>query len=115
LVKVRDLIEVNGRARRVCVAGRPQTAVGERQLSSVSAGNALLGARAAHSYRRHLRCTGLKREIGDSMHALQCGTGHNLRLNLAALRAFLAFVLTIFGAVLHCAPVAQFRSVTAIR
>ena len=36
----------------------------------------------------------LKGEIGDAMHALLCGAGHNLRLILAALRAFLAFVFS---------------------
>lgn len=43
----------------------------------------------------------LKGEIGDAMHALLCGAGHNLRLILAALRAFLAFVLVVLGAALR--------------
>lgn len=51
----------------------------------------------------------LKGEIGDAMHALLCGAGHNLRLILAALRAFLAFVLAIFRTALQdeTAPVSR--------
>lgn len=36
----------------------------------------------------------LQGETGDAIHALLCGAGHNLRLILAALQAFLAFLLS---------------------
>ena len=51
----------------------------------------------------------LKGEIGDAMHALLCGAGHNPRLILAALRAFLAFVLVVLAAVLYRADVIDRR------
>lgn len=38
----------------------------------------------------------LKGQVGDAMHAVLCGAGHNLRLILAALRAFFAFVVAVF-------------------
>ncbi len=41
----------------------------------------------------------LKGELGDAMHALLCGAGHNLRLILAALRTLLAFVLAMLAVV----------------
>ena len=34
----------------------------------------------------------LKGEIGDALHAVMCGAGHNLRMILAALRRFCAWI-----------------------
>lgn len=54
----------------------------------------------------------LKGEIGDAMHAPLCGAGHNLRLILAALRAFLAFVLSYLSVL--CAAVSPPDRETAL-
>ena len=35
----------------------------------------------------------LKGALGDALHAVMCGAGHNLRMILAALRRFCAWVL----------------------
>jgi len=37
-----------------------------------------------------LGCNPLKGALGDAIHAVMCGTGHNLRLILAALRLYCA-------------------------
>ncbi len=55
----------------------------------------------------------LKGEIGDAMHALLCGAGHNRRLILATVRAFFACVLMFFGTALRRTAVTDCRGAAA--
>jgi IS5 family transposase len=43
----------------------------------------------------------LKGELGDALHALMCGAGHNLRMILARLRAFYCLLIAVLGSRRH--------------
>ena len=53
----------------------------------------------------------LKGALGDALHAVMCGAGHNLRMILAALRRFCAWlwvaILNAFSRMIGLAPCGQ--------
>ncbi len=54
--------------------------------------------------------TGLEGELGDALHAVMCGAGHNLSLILAGLRALFHALIAVLAALIHSdAPRARVR------
>jgi transposase, IS5 family len=55
----------------------------------------------------HMKADGLldrnwpKGELGDALHAVMCGAGHNLRMTLARLRTLLCALITILAALTY--------------
>ncbi len=43
----------------------------------------------------------LKGELGDALHAVMCGAGHNLRLILVRLRAFYCALIAVMATFLY--------------
>jgi IS5 family transposase len=43
----------------------------------------------------------LKGELGDALHAVMCGAGHNLRLILARLRALFCALIAVLAELIH--------------